>query len=594
MMRQIQFLLLMLLPLLFLSLASPAIADRGMIPVSDVSVYGPGQKAIIAWNGEEEILILSTDVYASGDSIVLEILPLPAEPQSIQAGDFASFIRMEELMTEHFPYPMGDRFQDGLPGLGKDIEIVFHQKIGPHDITVVKASDAAELVYWAEGFLGDRGLEYNISSPKLESVVGGYIGEGFEFFVFDLIELTSAPHSIEPIFYRFETDFLYYPLVISSLASGETDISLFLLTPGVINLAELPRGMHVGLYYGEPVRFEIGGEELGSIAPEIAGLLGDRAWLTAVKYEGDLDDLESDLKLYSGRSSPELAFASPGSSCAATGEGPAAIISLRGNRVFFSGFATAPTPCHQLDAELVIPASSLYPQTIIVDITAHETPGTICIQCIGEILFKGEIRNLDPGEYEIQVCYQGNVLAQQMIQVPGETEPLELAPGTTLEVNPGDRLIIVDGVSVELSAPAIEIMIQAYTGVKELRIEVDEILEQIKITANGVSAIAEETIIIEDSQLFLESLQGSAPVRVMPDEVLEILLEQEIQSFELNAMDGRTVFAIEGIAKARLFGLFTIDMTLKTTVDARSGEMLQEETPWWAVFCGLPQRGMGQ
>ena len=45
-------------------------ADRGMIPTSDVSVYGPGQKAIIAWNGEEEVLILSTDVYTSENSPV--------------------------------------------------------------------------------------------------------------------------------------------------------------------------------------------------------------------------------------------------------------------------------------------------------------------------------------------------------------------------------------------------------------------------------------------------------------------------------------------------------------------------------------------
>ena len=591
--RLIEFFLVMLLPLLFLSLASPAFADRGMIPVSDVSVYGPGQKAIIAWNGNEEILILSTDVYASGDSIVLEMLPLPAEPQRIEAGDFASFIRIEELMTEHYPFSSWDRFQAGPPDLGQGIEIVFHQKIGPHDITVVKASDVAELIYWAQGFLGDRGMEYDISSPRLESVVGGYIDGGFEFFVFDLIELTSAPHSIEPILYQFETDFLYYPLAISSLASGETDISLFLLTPGVVDLAELPTGMHVGLHYGQPVRFEISGGELSSIDTEIAELLGDSAWLTAVKYEGDLEDLESDLKLYSGRSALELAFVSIGASCTA-GEGPTAIISLRGDRVFFSGSVMAPTPCHELEAELVIPPTEIYPQTIIVDITAQETPGTICIQCIGEILFKGEIRNLDPGEYEIQVWYQGSTLAQQRIEVPGEIEPLELAPGTTLEVNPGARLIKVDGISVELSAPAIEVMIQAYTGVKELRIELDEIFEQIKITANGVSAIAGETIRIEDSQLFLESPQGWAPVRVLPDDVLEVLLEQEIQSFELNAMDGKAVFAVRGIAKARLFGLFAIDMTIETTVDAQSGELLQEEMPWWAVLCKLQPRGMDQ
>ena len=66
-------------------------ADGGLIPLiptTDVSIYGPGQKAIIAWNGEEEILILSTDVYTSEDSPVLRIVPLPSNPTAIEKGNF--------------------------------------------------------------------------------------------------------------------------------------------------------------------------------------------------------------------------------------------------------------------------------------------------------------------------------------------------------------------------------------------------------------------------------------------------------------------------------------------------------------------------
>ena len=68
-------LLVICVGLITMSLAPAVLADRGMLPISDVSVYGPGQKAIIAWNGDEEILILSTDVRADSDSKVLEILP---------------------------------------------------------------------------------------------------------------------------------------------------------------------------------------------------------------------------------------------------------------------------------------------------------------------------------------------------------------------------------------------------------------------------------------------------------------------------------------------------------------------------------------
>jgi len=92
-------LLAICLTLIAIPLAPVALADRGMVPLSDVSVYGPGQNAIIAWDGEEEIMILSTDVRATGDSQVLEILPLPSEPK-IKKGDFASFEEVDKLIKK--------------------------------------------------------------------------------------------------------------------------------------------------------------------------------------------------------------------------------------------------------------------------------------------------------------------------------------------------------------------------------------------------------------------------------------------------------------------------------------------------------------
>ena len=67
------------------------LADMGGIPVTskpNVSIYEPGQKAIIAWNGTEEMLILSTDVNASEDTLALRILPLPSEPKTIETVSY--------------------------------------------------------------------------------------------------------------------------------------------------------------------------------------------------------------------------------------------------------------------------------------------------------------------------------------------------------------------------------------------------------------------------------------------------------------------------------------------------------------------------
>ena len=59
--------------LFFLLLFSVSVyADRGSIPFRpDIRIFEPKQRAMIAWNGEEEILLLTTDMKASDSTEVL-------------------------------------------------------------------------------------------------------------------------------------------------------------------------------------------------------------------------------------------------------------------------------------------------------------------------------------------------------------------------------------------------------------------------------------------------------------------------------------------------------------------------------------------
>jgi len=82
---RLRLLVLFILLAVLLSLVQNVWADRGMVSVQpNVSVCEPGQKAIIAWNGTTEILILSTDIFASSVAKVLEILPLPSNPTEVE------------------------------------------------------------------------------------------------------------------------------------------------------------------------------------------------------------------------------------------------------------------------------------------------------------------------------------------------------------------------------------------------------------------------------------------------------------------------------------------------------------------------------
>ncbi|MDI6819928.1 MAG: DUF2330 domain-containing protein [Candidatus Hodarchaeaceae archaeon] len=289
--------MILVVPMLLSAAASTVAADRGMVAPGPVSVWEPGQKAIIAWNGEREVMILSTDVYASENTWALEIMPFPSLPE-VEAGDFNSFVEIQNLVNKY----AGDAFaKRGVLGEAP-IEVVFHQRIGAHDITAVRANDALELIDWAENFLTDRGLAQGIAFGGLENLAARYIRRGVNYWVFDLIDLDEGRKSVEPLLYSFESDFLYYPLEISSLASGTTEITLFCLTRDRLDA----RSVRAAGFDIES--FEVGQEnvalelsvsidELQRIGHEVAELFGDNAWLTVLTHRGPLADLSGDLVL---------------------------------------------------------------------------------------------------------------------------------------------------------------------------------------------------------------------------------------------------------------------------------------------------------
>ncbi len=596
-------LLTICLSLITMSLAPVALADRGMLPISDVSVYGPGQKAIIAWDGEEEILILSTDVRASSDSQVLELLPLPSKPE-IEKGDFASFEQVDKLIKKHFPGRLWDRFGKGaLAPLGEGVEIVFHEKIGAHDITVVKAADSSELVRWAEKFLRDAGIEYKISSPKLESLVEDYIAQDMNFFVFDLIEVSSEPKSIEPIKYRFDTDFLYYPLKISTLASGWTDISLFLLTPQPPNLhwlpkgSELPQGMEIAKSYDRNgtkfIQFKVSENELASIDESLASLLEGNAWLTAMSYHGDLAGLTRDLKLYKLSPNPELIFDCYQGRCASE-QKPQAIIGVFGNTIVAYGLAITPTPCYELEAKLIIPPTFAYPPTIIVDITPREKPGC-CIECLGEIPFRAKIVNLSPESYDIIVQCQGKVINQERALLPlsSVTQYFELPSQATLKVRTtegGLAVYIEQEFGIDELNP--DVIVKAELKGSDMKLhtaclQFNEISKEAMVEIDGIPVIVKISpscgLRIEDSQLFLD-MRCPLPVRVMPYRVVSSLKAGPAY-LELKDIDSKAVYAYKGISYKELLGLVPVEIKIEAQVDAITGEVIEVQLPWWALFC---------
>ena len=105
-------------------------ANRGMVVIypREVSVQESGQNAILAWNGNEEVIILSTDAKSSESTLVLEVLPLSSNP-TVEEGSFDSFTKLTEIINEKIrrDQKMAEGFSRGTKAPG--IEITFHKKL---------------------------------------------------------------------------------------------------------------------------------------------------------------------------------------------------------------------------------------------------------------------------------------------------------------------------------------------------------------------------------------------------------------------------------------------------------------------------------
>lgn len=287
-----------LIMILFLAFAVEKVyADRGSIPFRpDVKIFEPIQRAMIAWNGQEEILLLSTDLRASDSSKVLEVIPLPSEP-IVKKGDVEIFKKATALINrklrEHYARTPGKVKAEEMrkPPAG---EITFHKKIGAHDISVTHVLNNIDFIQWVEKYLKDAGVENPIIPEAMKTVINEYLEEGFTWFVFDVVELDKNPKTNEAIQYRFKTDFLFYPVKITRTEEGYTSIELLVLTSRLLSKFTGIPIEQVELRH-EPV--SISSEELRSLSEDMDELLGHREdmKLRIWQIRGKLSTFKEDL-----------------------------------------------------------------------------------------------------------------------------------------------------------------------------------------------------------------------------------------------------------------------------------------------------------
>lgn len=187
------------------------------------------------------------------------------------------------------------------------VEIRLSQKIGLHDVTVIKINDINGFNKWVIDFLDKKGIK-KIELKALKNfsdVAEDYIKRGIQYFVFDYVEVKNAPRFIEPLIYRFKTDKLYYPLKTSNIIGGVGSVELVLILPGTlgINENEMMEILKIFPYYFRPElssSSKIYLRELKPIYEKAEEIFNEKSkiYLQMLRYRGKYefkDDLNLDI-----------------------------------------------------------------------------------------------------------------------------------------------------------------------------------------------------------------------------------------------------------------------------------------------------------
>jgi hypothetical protein len=246
----------------------------------------PRQNGVIGWNGKEEILILSTDEKSNvpGGGAALSVLPLPGKPISILPASTKAFDDATAMIKRKL-----SRVAKGT--------MLLEAKIGTHNIFVWKLDSPDDFANQVRAYIKDKydGKADALVTEDAEKVIKQYFAHGFRYFAFDLSFMTEKPETKVAIAYRFESPYVYYPLVISQIGgAGKTRITLAVFTPGLLHNFKGLRHERINVFGDKSV--DLDADDLEPIDPELAKLMGDGKFKGRIlEISGQINEFKGDL-----------------------------------------------------------------------------------------------------------------------------------------------------------------------------------------------------------------------------------------------------------------------------------------------------------
>ncbi|MFQ5811238.1 MAG: DUF2330 domain-containing protein [Armatimonadota bacterium] len=267
---------------LLLTVSSPAQSDGGMFPVLAGSGASADQRAVVAFDGSRETLILQTAYQGDGSDFAW-VIPVP---EQLAAGDIgtADPLIFDDLYDLTEPRARGGGGR-GLLGCGSaggqrlaSVRVWETLHVDGYEVAILSAAESADLEAW----LNQNGYAFPSGH---QDALNYYVGKSW-FFVAARMSPDASGQAGEarPLRLRFDAAEPVYPMRISAASSdSEVEVLRYVIAAHrvtsanyvaeAVRLNALYRGGDFGAYYEGQFRESLTRAGPGSLLVEYAGEL---------------------------------------------------------------------------------------------------------------------------------------------------------------------------------------------------------------------------------------------------------------------------------------------------------------------------------
>jgi hypothetical protein len=223
----------------------------------------------------------------------------------VTEGSLASFETLIDLLDLQ-PYIERSRVEVLGDQFTAEVQIVFHEVLGAHDVTVVQVNELTAFIDWVDAYADAQQVDLTLSHAFTDAVQD-YLNRKIRYFVFDTITANQTTQTVNPLVYRFQTDALYYPMLLTAASNLDaqrfsavnlffiTEMSVEALLPFEHKQPLFPGRKQPGTVYASTHTATINRTELKAISPDLDELFPDDPQATYVATSILLSSVLADL-----------------------------------------------------------------------------------------------------------------------------------------------------------------------------------------------------------------------------------------------------------------------------------------------------------